>query len=194
MVGKHELHSGSLFVMNSGAQDNTMHQILPKKSGPCGDRFSISFRKIHYTEVKNEWPFTVKSGATAPKPPQPSGQKTTLVLGTSIPYYLDYEKLSGTSGSVKVVNLCRRGAKISHLQDIIDEHFKNESPDVVVDKVIVSVGTNDLRNNKKPTVGHLYIPMQNLLDKIKTYCHYLCTIITPPACTECFHRYQCSWL
>ena len=169
MVGKHELQGGSLFVMNSGAQATTRHQVLPKKSGPCGERFSVSFRKILYTEVKNEWPFTVKSSVAPPKQSQSPGQKTTLVLGTSIPFYLDFDKLAGTSGSVKVVNLCKRGAKISHLQEILDEHYKNESSDVVVDKVIVSVGTNDLRNNRRPTVGHLYTPMENLVAKIKTF-------------------------
>ena len=169
MVGKHELQGGSLFVMSPGAQANTKHQVLPKKSGPCGERFSISFRKILYTEVKNEWPFSEKSSAIPQKRNQSPGQKTTLVLGTSIPYYLDYEKLTGTSGKVNVVNLCKRGAKINHLHDVLDEHYRKESTDEIVDKVIVSVGTNDLRNNKRPSVGHLYTPMENLVAKIKTF-------------------------
>ena len=169
LVGKHALQDGSLLVMNPGAQENTLHQVLPMKSGHCGERFSISFRKIEYTEVKNEWPFTQKAHISSSKQSHSPSCKSTLVLGTSIPYYLDYEKLSGSSGRVKVVNLCQRGAKISHLHDVLDEHYKNESSDTVVDKVIVSVGTNDLRNNKKDTVGHLYTPMENLVRKIRTY-------------------------
>ena len=169
LVGKHTLQDGSLFIMNPGAQSNTKHQVLPMKSGPCGERFSISFRKIKYTEVKDEWPLVSKPSATLPQQTPPANCKTTLVLGTSIPYFLDYEKLSGSSGKVKVVNLCKRGAKISHLHDVLDDHYKKEEPTVMVDKIILSVGTNDLHNNKKSTVGHLYTPMENLVSKIKTY-------------------------
>lgn len=169
LVGKHELQEGSLLIMSPGAQANTKHQLLPKNFGLCGERHSISFRKINYTEVTNEWPFTDRPRAVTPKQTPPSSCKTTLILGTSIPYYLDFEKLSGTSGRVKVVNLCKRGAKISHLHEVLDEHFTNESSDVEVDKIILSVGTNDLRNNMKNTVGHLYIPLENLISKIKSY-------------------------
>ena len=170
LIGKHTLPAGSLFVMDSGAQSNTRHQVLPMRSGHCGERFSISFRKIKYSHVENEWPFASKISATPPnRSPPTTTSKTTLVLGTSIPYFLDFDKLAGSSGKVKVVNLCKRGAKINHLHDLLDEHYKKEEPSEIVDKVILSVGTNDLRNNKKSTVGHLYTPMENLVSKIKTY-------------------------
>ena len=94
---------------------------------------------------------------------------TTLVLGTSIPYYLDYNKLSGSDGRTKVVNLCQRGAKISTLQNVLDDHYRSEDNHANVNKIIISVGTNDIRNNKKHSVGHLYTPMENLVKKIKTY-------------------------
>ena len=169
LVGKHELTNESLFIMNPGAQSNTKHQVLPMRSGPCGERFSLSFRKIRYTEVKDEWPLVNKASARLPRPTVPTKCKTTLVLGTSIPYYLDFNKLSGSSGKVKVLNLCKRGAKISHLHDVLDEHYRKEDASDIVDKVILSVGTNDLRNNKRSTVGHLYTPMENLVSKIKSY-------------------------
>ena len=169
LIAKHALSSGSLFVMNPGAQANTRHQVLPMRSGPCGERFSISFRKINYSQVSNEWPFASRPSTTPPRQAPATTCKTTLVLGTSIPYYLDFEKLSGSSGKVKVVNLCRRGAKINTLHDALDEHYRNEEPSEIVDKVIISVSTNDLRNNKKNTVGHLYTPMENLVSKIKTF-------------------------
>ena len=169
LVGKHALQNGSLFVMNTGAQANTKHQVMPMRSSPCGERFSLSFRKIKYTEVKDEWPLVNKASETHQGRAPSTTCKTTLVLGTSIPFYLDYGKLTGSSGRVKVVNLCKRGAKISHLQEVLDEHYKNEEPSEIVDKIILSVGTNDLRNNKKSTVGHLYTPMENLVSKIKTF-------------------------
>ena len=169
LVGKHALQSGSLLIMKPGAQANTKHQVLPVRSGQCSERFSVSFRKIRYTEVKDEWPFVDKSSATPPQQTRPTNCKTTLVLGTSIPFFLDYDKLSGSSGKVKVASLCQRGAKISDLNNVLDEHYKNEDPSENVDKVILSVGTNDLRNNKRSTVGHLYTPMDNLISKIKTY-------------------------
>ena len=168
MLGKHLLEEGSLLTMNPGAQANTRHQILSSRSGSCGERFSLSFRRIRYTEVKNEWPIVGKPSISTNKPTNHS-QRTTLILGTSIPYYLNYDKLSGSSGKTKVENLCQRGAKISTLQNLLDDHYKEENPDEIVDKIILSVGTNDLRNNKKPTVGHLYTPMENLLSKIKSY-------------------------
>ena len=142
--------------MSPGAKSTTKHQISSLHSAYRGEQFSISFRKIKYTEVKDEWPFIAKSSAPTKNTPT-EAQKTTLVLGTSIPYYLDYKKLAGSSSSTKVGSLCKRGAKISTLQTVVDEHYKQENPCDLVDKVIVSVGTNDLRNNKK-TLLDISIP------------------------------------
>ena len=167
LLGKHTLDEGSLFIMNPGAQSNTRHQILPAHGQLGGERFSISFRKIKYLEVRNEWPFVNKK--TSSNMANSDRTSTTLVLGTSIPYYLDYNKLSGSNGRTKVVNLCQRGAKISTLQNVLDEHYRSEDNHANVNKIIISVGTNDIRNNKKHSVGHLYTPMENLVKKIKTY-------------------------
>ncbi len=169
MIGKHALEDGSLFVMNPGAQYNTKHQIL--STGQSGSRYSISFRRIKYTQVKNEWPFTSTKTVQSTSSGNTACSKTTLVLGTSIPYHLDYCKLAGTSGNFSVINLCKRGAKISAVQDMLDEHYlrANSRENASVEKVIISVGTNDLRNHKAPTVGHLYTPMENLITRIKTY-------------------------
>ena len=171
MITKFELVDGSLFIMDPGAQSNTKHQVLPNRNGPGKERFSISFRTIKYTEVINEWPLTNRSTNLSVPPAKNavSGCKTTLILGTSIPYFLDYKKLSGATGKTRVVNLCKRGAKINHLHDVLDEHFKSECANEDVDKIILSVGTNDIRNNQKSSVGHLYSPMENLIAKIKTY-------------------------
>ena len=172
LIGKHSLDEGSIFVMDSGAQSNTKHQILPAHGHQESERYSISFRKIKYMEVRNEWPFTSKEN---PKPSNVTRNvtktetKTTLILGTSIPYYLDFAKLSGSNGRTKVVNLCKRGAKICTLQNVLDDHYRSEGSDENVDKIIISVGTNDIRNNKKNTVGHLYTPMENLVRRIKSY-------------------------
>ena len=171
LVGKHTLESGSLLTMNPGAQANTKHQILSSNTDGNSERYSLSFRRIKFTEVKDEWPFTTKNTSSNQTPsPEDSKPKKKLILGTSIPYFLDFSKLSGKSGKHDVVNLCQRGAKISHLQSVIDDYYTKESNDhASVEKVILSVGTNDLRNNKKSTVGHLYIPMENLIHKLKSY-------------------------
>ena len=76
--------------------------------------------------------------------------KTILILGTSTPYYSDYDKLSGYNGRTKVVNLCKRGAKISSLQSVLDEHCKSESSDTNVDKIIESGCTNDFSSPPPP--------------------------------------------
>ena len=168
LIGKHSLEEGSLLVMSAGAQANTKHQLLPMRTGTCGERFSISFRRINISHGSDNKQHIDKVSVES-EPSTNTASKTTLVLGTSIPYYLDFKKLSGTSGNVNVVNLCKRGAKICHLQDILDKHYTEENVNQNVDKIIVSVGTNDIQNNKRHTVGHLYTPMQKLLAKIKTY-------------------------
>lgn len=170
-IGKFTLENGSLFIMNPGAQSNTKHQVMSGVTS-SGERYSLSFRKIKYGQIRNEWPFNSNSHSSKPATNKsPPIVETTLVLGTSIAHWLDYDKLSGNSGRSNVVNLCKRGGKIFHLQDMLDDHYTktSTSEQLSVRRVIVSVGTNDLRNNRKSTVGHLYTPMENLIVKIRTY-------------------------
>ena len=82
---------------------------------------------------------------------------------------LDFVKLAGRRKSHNVVNLCKRGGKVEHLSATIDEYYKSEDCDPsVVNRVILSVGTNDIRRCRFG-VGHLYYPVLNLMKNIRTY-------------------------
>ena len=59
LLEQHALLDGSLFIMKPCSQGVTKHQVLTG-GGTCGERCSISFRKIELREVKNEWPFPNK--------------------------------------------------------------------------------------------------------------------------------------
>ena len=168
LLQKYTLENGSLFIMRPGAQSNSKHQILSGKN--CtGERYSISFRKIELRHVENEWPFHVPHGHNTQQNKSPA-KDTTVILGTSIAHWLNYEKLAGKSGRYNVINLCGRGAKISNVEQNLDEFYTStDTITSTVNRVIVSVGTNDLRNNKRDTVTHLYTPMENLITKIQTY-------------------------
>jgi hypothetical protein len=65
-----------------------------------------------------------------------------LIAGDSYAARLDPVKLGRRT--VEVVSVARGGANVNHVMDQLKDYKSNNSS-VVVDKICISVGTNDLR-------------------------------------------------
>ena len=65
-----------------------------------------------------------------------------LKAGDSYAARLDSDKLG--RNCVDVVSVARGGARIHHVMEQIKD-FKSQNESVIVDKICISVGTNDIR-------------------------------------------------
>ena len=163
----------SMTIMWPGCQDALAHMV-PRSDECSGERISLSFR-VAITEEDTITEDCNASGEDlflTPSSPSHSPvvlpkKPTTLILGTSITKGLIGEKLA--KRNIYCHNISGSGYKISHLDKQLDEFYKN--PDFAncdVKKVIVSVGTNDIRYCKGD-INHLKTPMKNLINKLRDY-------------------------
>ena len=158
------VESGSLMLMQPGSQSMTKHKIEKQTESSDTVRYSISFRKLIDRDEH-----TATMGAKNVSPPTPTPEPpTTLIIGTSIPDDLNEHKLAGRHKSAKVIKLCKRGAHVKQISDLVDGFYKSKDCNPSnVDKVIMSIGTNDIRYCRNG-VGHLFFPVRNLVQKVKT--------------------------
>ena len=165
------MKNNSLVVMRPGTQQNLKHAVRaelatkgddPKKSDQV--RYSLSFRAIvksgsqasSQTNSTNETS-TPASGNKAQVP----AERVTLVAGDSYAARLDSAKLG--KGKVTVVNVAEGGAKMDKVQKQLEDYCEAH-PDVHVEKLLISVGTNDIR--RVGDVGILRGPVKQLFGKI----------------------------
>ena len=155
-----DLPSKSVQVMHPGCQENLLHAILPGKSPKeGGPRGCLSFRKCNIPPAPT--PPILIDAPGSPSPNTPS-IRNTLILGTSITKPLICEKM-GKKGN-KCFNVSQGGAKINDLkQNLLN--FKRDNIEVSIHKIIISVGTNDVRNIKN--TSDLEKPLQDLVETTK---------------------------
>ena len=143
------MKNNSLVVMRPGTQQNFLHTVRaePNHNGvntEKGDsvRYSLSFRAIvksdstdsSHTEVASS---TAASQSTVQEPTE----RVVLVAGDSFARRLDSAKLG--KEKVKVVNVAQGGAKMDKVQKQLED-YSAANPNVQVDKLLLSVGTNDI--------------------------------------------------
>ena len=174
---QHTVEAGhhDLMIMKPGCQEQLVHRVCQGKSHQNTDdewRVVISFRKItrameQDSEIsfnKDENPLESSVKSEKKIPPQ---SRVNLIVGDSFSVGLDCEKL-GRKGRKKVVNLSKGGATIKEVSFQLDTFFlSNSQNNVVVDKVFVCVGTNDIRNCREKGVRHLKSPLIDLAEQIK---------------------------
>ena len=172
------------------------HRDTDYQFGNPNIRFSVSFRKVNRTE---ELPADTLSGPTLPRPPptppslaeqkparrgQPAVKPIVLIAGGSFPNRLDAERLAGTRKKQTVINIAKGGRTIPQVErDIV--RFVAEHPEYRVTKLIVSVGTNDVRYCKskadcaaiKPTLRVLMERVKALLPDCKIWFQSLLPIV-----------------
>ena len=168
-------------VMKPGAQSKMKHRVLEGKSSPdhSSVRYSLSFRKIVRpgeeslatpkalkvaSNIKS--PDNNKSGAL-PVPPKDSTQVLTknivLVAGDSFAARLDAKRLG--KGKQDVINIAKGGSKITRVQKSLED-FVKENPKLLVKKLFLSIGTNDIRNCSNG-IKHLKNSICDLMRRIK---------------------------
>jgi alkylated DNA repair dioxygenase AlkB len=167
---KIRMKNNSLVVMRPGTQQNMRHAVRaePATKGEDGEsnqvRYSLSFRAIVKTvssasSQNNSTPVT--STPTCKGRVQKPVQRVTLVAGDSYAQRLDSTKLG--KGKVTVVNVAEGGAKMDKVQKQLEDYCA-ANPDVKVDKLLISVGTNDIR--RVSDIGALRGPLKQLCGKI----------------------------
>ena len=165
--------NNGLLVMRPGTQDRMKHCVRSASGVDATTslvRYSLSFRALAgspptdriahpaITTVPKSQPPSLDCDATL----KPTKHKICLIAGDSFAARLDAEKLGKKRLTVK--NIGKGGAKINAVIKQLQDFFSS-NPDVVVEKLIVSVGTNDLRNCYNG-INHLMGPLKQLCSKI----------------------------
>ena len=192
-------------VMKPGAQSAMKHRV-PKTShifsrrdeeyvfGGPNIRYSVSFRATNESAVADAG---AQDLPTKPKPPVSpvTGQNTArhvpprkknivLIAGGSMPNRLDADRLAGTRKKQSVINIAKGGSTIPQVErDIIS--FVENNPDYAITKLIISVGTNDVRYCRskedckavKPTLKVLMQRVKALLPDCKIWFQSLLPIV-----------------
>lgn len=93
---------------------------------------------------------------------QPS---TTLIIGSSITKFINAERLTRGSGK-KCINLSKSGAKVKDCASMIVD-FVQSNNDLNIERVIVSIGTNDVKLFKQDT-NRFWVPLKDLIFKVRS--------------------------
>ena len=170
---------GSITIMNPGCQEFLCHRVI-KSIGSTGGSWALSFRKVltesNAADVSSvstdpEISFNTFSSNSANNSKSTlriCKKPMTLILGTSITKGLDGERM--IKGNNVCHNISGSGYKILDLDRELDNFYNDTDSyaDCQVKKVIISVGTNDVRHCKG-VINHLKTPFYNLIEKVKLY-------------------------
>ena len=183
LVCKHQLNNNSLLIMKPGTQQRMKHAVraMPSANGVNEIRYVISFRKLTSPSLIRTTQHPPKSNISAisfksdniitPKNVNetsgnlsPPTEHVSLILGDSYATRLDPMKLG--KGRRKVINLARCGSKIKDVIEQIHNFFNQyQQSGVIIEKVFISVGTNDIRHIDTPS--SLKIPFRFLFYKLR---------------------------
>ncbi len=166
-------HRG-VVLMKEGTQTALKHMVRGNSKKKKELRYSLSFRalakKSHATaESQPACPSNTLQNNPAPSQStaQPAGvsmahkRHVCLIAGDSYAQRLDIQKLGRRS--VIVESVARGGAQIHHVMGQL-KGFATSNTDTVVDKICVSVGTNDIRYCKD--FSHLKLKLKSLCSLI----------------------------
>ena len=165
-----DLNSSSLLVMKPGTQQTLKHCIRAEQVSkllPCdqGVRYCLSFRAIdkNLTAQHTVKPDTVKPVSVSEPELVPPKRRICVVAGDSFAARLDPIRLG--KKKVEVRNIAVGGSKIADVEKQL-EQFIMSNDDVIIEKVIISVGTNDIRYCRHG-VDHLKGPLKKLCRTIE---------------------------
>ena len=168
LITTHNMEQDSLVIMKPSCQQKLLHCVRADKTRSTKSqvRFSISFRAICLDESANTPDEVHVDTLVSPPSKKNPASKVTLIAGDSYAARLDESRLG--KNRKNVVNIAKGGQKIRHVEESL-VRYVNDNPDVFVEKLIVSVGTNDIRYCYNG-VGHLKGPIKQLFKKIKELC------------------------
>ena len=153
-----EMMDNGVVLMKPGCQKQLLHKVQGDNERTKCLRYSLSFRTLAKkpAAVSNSGNVSIASATSSSSNVIP--KHVNLVCGDSYANRLDSEKLG--KRRVNVENVARGGAQIHQVMGQL-RAFAEANPATVVDKVFVSVGTNDIR----------YCPnVDELKPKLKSLC------------------------
>ena len=164
------MDNNSLTIMKAGTQDLMKHCVRAEKKRSNNNasqlRYSLSFRalaKSNGINKVNVGETGLNNSITEQEKVGPAKKHICLLAGDSFAARLD-EHLLGRN-TLEVRNIAQGGAKIGQVMEQL-ENFCCGHREIVVDKLIVSVGTNDIRNCVNG-IDHLRGPFKQLCSRIK---------------------------
>lgn len=117
----------------------------------------------------SEFNSTARTFMTGRSSKPTSDEKLCLILGTSITSGVDAKKMS--RGSRTVVNCSYSGARIQDIKKVAEDFYIENAPSVnLVDKIILSLGTNEVKwfNSDKYDICKRYrAPLIDLIKSLK---------------------------
>ena len=180
LVKKIRMEDNSLVVMRPGTQQQLKHCVRSEnKKTDCnesGFRYSLSFRGLMKCPTLQKAPIVVADNDSLnqefgkPIPPNqefgkpiPPKKYACLIAGDSYAAHLDKTRLG--KGKIAVENVAEGGSKISGVRKQLEKYARSHL-DTQVNKLIISVGTNDIRNARNG-INHLRGPLKELCTTIK---------------------------
>ena len=157
------MDSNSMTHMKPGTQQLLKHMVRGSTTKVPGVRYSISFRALNKQPsrcTKESTPSltpAMKPEAITPK------RRVCLIAGDSYPARLDAVRLS-RKNAVHVEMLADGGSKMEKVAKQLED-YASANKDVTVDKICISVGTNDIRNCNNG-VNHLRGPFKQFCQKV----------------------------
>ena len=156
------LQNRSLLVMNPGCQDHLLHAIPPSKNPDDGPRIVFYYRESGQPIYKAPPSLPSHIISTNDSPVTSPTTKTSLIVGTSITRPLIPERLSKKGNYC--INISQGGAKIKEVKQNVLQYKQSENAKSI-DNIILSVGTNDIRNLSNVNV--LEEPLKDLIISTK---------------------------
>ena len=181
----------SVVLMKPGTQKLMKHAVRSESkskkstSDLSGIRYSLSFRALskrkptqtpkqsdHAARTPSVTTVQSETVSNSPVPLQPVShqeqefvpRRVSLIAGDSYAARLDPQRLGRQS--VKVVSVARGGARMHHVMDQLRE-FKSDHSTDIVEKICLSVGTNDIRFLDSKGIDHLKSKFKSLCSLIK---------------------------
>ena len=175
-VPQHTIQCGNhdLMIMKPGCQETLVHKVCQGNDEDDGWRVVVSVRTLSEPEAVQdpEVSFDIRtprpaSSGSEPKPTPPA--RLTIIAGDSFTAGLDVVKL-GRRGRKNVINLSQPGSTVNDVSSQLDTYFLSSSHadnNVIVDKVLICVGSNDIRHCREKGVRHINSPLISLVEQIK---------------------------
>ncbi len=157
-----EMKDRGLVLMKPGTQDALLHMVRGDSKKTPALRYSLSFRTLRKKSNLSSATMPPSSdNAASITVQQPPPRHICLIAGDSYANRLDVDRLG--KKRVNVENIARGGAQLHHVIGQV-KAFAAANPNTVVDKLCLSVGTNDIRYCK--SIG-------DLRPKLKSLCSYI---------------------
>ncbi len=172
----------SMVIMRPGAQQNLKHCVRAEPCSTSKDvaetqvRYSLSFRAVTKAPIATHAPPQVSTtdqasintggftgSSTPPNLATVVRKPVCLIAGDSFAARMKVDKLE--KNKLEVVNIAEGGSKISKVQKQL-EAYAADNTGTKVWKIIVSVGTNDIRNSRN--IDRLRGPLKQLCGKIQS--------------------------